>query len=176
MQFVKGSIKYADSNFWDVNPLVKFIQPFNELYNIDKGKEISSKYMWCIYFICDPNEKENIFYRVLDKETMLKETFFPEVDWTNEIYLKCKEAYPYECLTSIGKALKDKKEWLLKRERFLTSQDYNLDNSIELDKMASQSKKIWDDFRITEEEFQIESGKIIVKGGRQLSKTERKEI
>jgi len=176
MSFVRGSVKYQEKNFWEANPLIRYMQPFNEMYDTDDGGENSSKAMWCIYFFCDPNEDENIFYRVRNKEEMLKETFYPELDLKDPIFDKCKIAYPEMCLTSISKALKDKKDWLIKREQFIVNQEYSLDNFAELDKMASSSKKIWDEFKKTEDEFQVEKGKIEVKGGRKQSKAELKQI
>jgi hypothetical protein len=178
MSFVRGSIRYRDTNFWIANPLVQYIKPFNELFDTDGGEELSSRTMWCIYFMCDPDEDNNIFYRIpiKDRQDMLKETFHSSINWEDDLIKRCIEIYPDACLTSIQKTLKDKKEWLLKRESFITTQVYDLENYDKLDKMASASKKIWDEFKKTEEEFQAEKGKITVKGGRQQSKTERKEL
>lgn len=176
MSFVRGAIIYKEGNFWDSNPLLRYIKPFDEMYAIDEGGDFSSKSMWCVYFIADPNEDENLFYRIPNKKEMLQQTFHPQVDWEDEVFVKCLEAYPHECLTSIQKALKDKKDWLLKRENFIVGHEYTLENYADLDKMASASKKIWDDFKQIEEDFQVEKGKLIVKGGRNLSKAERGEL
>ena len=72
MSLVNESIQYENKNFWEVNPQLVYIPPFSELYNKDKSKnkEKSSKNMWCIFFMSDPDEDKNKFYRIPEKERL----------------------------------------------------------------------------------------------------------
>lgn len=199
MSLIEGTIYYEDANFWKLNPQLQFIKPFNELYNSDSSinKDLSSKTMWCIVFMCDPDEEINKFFRIPEKERyeMLQETFFPLFDMEDEIIKKCLEAYPILCLTSIQRALKDEKEMLMKRATFIKEQEYTLDSyeiaigtggrpmrvtlpgtAKQLDTMHKATKSIMDNFKLVESEFFAEKSKSQLKGNRSESKAEKGEI
>ena len=198
MSLIEGTIYYEDANFWKLNPQLQFIKPFNELYNTDDSinKDLSSKTMWCIVFMCDPDEDINKFFRIPEKERyeMLQETFFPLFDLEDEVTKKCIEAYPIMCLTSVQKALKDEKEVLIKRAKFLKEQEYTLDTyemvqvgsrmqritlpgtAKQLDTMHKSTKTIMDNFKLVENDFFAEKSKSQLKGNRIESKAEKGEI
>lgn len=198
MSLIEGTIYYEDANFWKLNPQLQFIKPFNELYNTDDSinKDLSSKTMWCIVFMCDPDEDINKFFRIPEKERyeMLQETFFPLFDLEDEVTKKCIEAYPIMCLTSVQKALKDEKEVLIKRAKFLKEQEYTLDTyemvqvgsrmqritlpgtAKQLDTMHKSTKTIMDNFKLVENDFFAEKSKSQLKGNRTESKAEKGEI
>ena len=102
MSLINESIQYENKNFWEVNPQLVYIPPFSELYNKDKSKnkEKSSKNMWRIFFMSDPDEDKNKFYRIPEKERleMLKEVFHPDFDTEKEMVQLCINKYSYICL------------------------------------------------------------------------------
>lgn len=198
MSLVEGTLYYEDANFWKLNPQLPFIKPFDKLYNIDDSlnKQESSKTMWCIVFMSDPDEETNKFFRIphLERYEMLKETFHSLFNLEEEYTKACYEAYPEMCLTSAQRALKDEKEMLIKRATFIKEQEYTLDKyelvpmgqrmvrvtlpgtAKQLDTMHKATKSIMDNFKIIESEFFAEKSKAQLKGNRQESKGEKGEI
>jgi len=57
-------------NFWGLNPHLIYMRPYSILYNMDesKNKEDSSKTMYCIVWIIDPDEDTNKYYRLPEEE------------------------------------------------------------------------------------------------------------
>ena len=92
-------------NFWDINPQLTMYKPFSKLYKRDKSKnkEQSSKEMWTIMFLSDPDDMVNKFARIPYNERleMLKEEYYPEFDEEDEDIAECLEKYPMECLTAV---------------------------------------------------------------------------
>jgi hypothetical protein len=198
MSLVEGTLYYEDANFWKLNPQLPFIKPFDKLYNIDDSlnKGESSKTMWCIVFMSDPDEETNKFFRIplLERYEMLKETFHSLFDLEEEYTKACYEAYPEMCMTSPQRALKNEKEMLTKRANFIKEQEYTLDKyelvpmgqrmvrvtlpgtAKQLDTMHKATKSIMDNFKIIESEFFAEKSKAQLKGDRQESKSEKGEI
>lgn len=198
MSLVEGTLYYEDANFWKMNPQLPFIKPFDKLYNIDDSlnKQESSKTMWCIVFMSDPDEETNKFFRIphAERYEMLKETFHSLFDLEEEYTKACYYAYPELCLTAAQRALKDEKEMLIKRATFIKEQEYTLDKyelvpmgqrmirvtlpgtAKQLDTMHKATKSIMDNFKIIESEFFAEKSKAQLKGNRQESKSEKGEI
>ncbi len=198
MALVEGTLYYEDANFWKLNPQLKFIKPFSELYKDDESidKELSSKTMWCVVFMNDPDEDTNKFFRIplLERYEMLQETFHPLFDTSNSLTKQCMDEYPLVCLTAVQRALKDEKEMLIKRANFIKEQDYTLDKyelvtvgqramrvtlpgtAKQLDTMHKATKSIMDNFKLIENEFFAEKSKAQLKGDRQESKSEKGEI
>jgi len=198
MSLIEGVTYYEDANFWKLNPQLPFIKPFNKLYNSDNSidKELSSKTMWCVFFMCEPDEELNKFFRIplLERYEMLKETFYSLFDLEDEYTKECIEAYPLLCLSAVQRALKDEKEMLMKRASFIKEQEYTLDKyelvpmgqrmvrvtlpgtAKQLDTMHKATKSIMDNFKLIENEFFAEKSKAQLKGNRQESKGEKGEI
>jgi hypothetical protein len=177
MSLVNESIQYDIKNFWEVNPQLVYIPPFSSLYATDKSKEKtkSSKDMWCIFFMSDPDEEKNKFYRIPEKERleMLKEVYNPEFDVENELVSECIIKYPSICLTAVERALKDEKDALAKRAVFLAKADYNYDTMKDLDNAFSKTSKIYENFEAIEERFLKQKNQSRVKGGRRESASEK---
>lgn len=199
MSLVEGTVYYENANFWKLNPQLQYIKPFNKLYESDESinKDLSSKTMWCIVFMCEPDEEINKFLRIPEKERyeMLKETFFSLFDMDDKLIKECLDEYPILCMSSVQRALKDEKEMLMKRASFIKSQEYTLDTydvvtgqggrpvrvtmpgtAKQLDTMHKATKSIMDNFKLIENEFFTEKSKSQLKGNRQESKSEKGEI
>jgi hypothetical protein len=199
MNLIEGVTYYEEANFWKLNPQLPFIKPFNKLYNEDSSieKNLSSKTMWCVFFMCEPDEEINKFFRIplLERYEMLKETFYLQFDLEEEYTKECMDAYPLLCLSAVQRALKDEKEMLMKRASFIKEQEYTLDSyevitgpggrpvrvtmpgtAKQLDTMHKATKSIMDNFKIIESEFFAEKSKAQLKGNRQESKGEKGEI
>jgi hypothetical protein len=180
MSLVNESIQYENKNFWEVNPQLVYMPPFSSLYSNDKSKnkEKSSKDMWCIFFMSDPDEEKNKFFRITEDKRldMLKEVFHPEFDENDELILTCLNTYPHICLSSVERALKAEKEALAKRAKFLQEADYNYDTMKDLDNAYSKTSKIYENFEVIEERFMKQKNQARVRGGRRETASERGEI
>jgi len=179
-KFTTFNISYdPEINFWEQNPHMIYIPPFNEMYNSDKGGMTSSKYMWTIGYFSHPDEDENKYFKFGKEgvEKMIIETgFFPELDIENELYNKCGKDFPYIALDSVQRDLYNKKMHLRDRANFLSGTEYTLENSKKLDDMHAKTAKIMDEYdQILERYMETKLGATI-KGGRQRSKSEKGEI
>lgn len=169
------------ANFWDLNPQLILIPPFSQLYSTDGGGDYSSKLAWSVYFVSDPDENENKFFRLGNREEIqdvLAETYFKEQvpDFELEEYLNCVKAYPEVCLTSVQRAFMKKKRALLARGEFLDNTPYTSTTMKDLDYAHSKTVKIFEDYEKIENKFFAEKSKSRIKGGRSESKSEKREI
>jgi hypothetical protein len=167
-------------NFWDLNPHLIYIKPFSLLYNRDKSKNKtdSSKDMWCILWLSDPDEDVNKYYRLPmeDRLDVCKE-FNPTFSEEEDVVATCIQEYEEKCLTTIERAYKQEKEKLVKRAEFLRKAEYNFDTMKGLDDAYSKSKKIWDDYaRIEKDFFENKNKTTRIFGGRKQTLRERGQI
>ena len=169
-----------DENFWILNPQLIYMQPFSDLYLRDKSKEKikSSQEMWCIFFLSDPDESENIFYRIPYEQRlqMLKETYYPDLNESDELFEKCKDAYVYTCLSTIERTVKEQKDFLVKRTKALINMEYNIDTMKEIDNAYARNLKINEDFKKVEELFDQSKKELKARGNRALTLSEKKLI
>ena len=189
-------------NFWDINPQLTMYKPFSKLYKRDKSKnkEQSSKEMWTIMFLSDPDDMVNKFARMPYNERleMLKEEYYPEFDEEDEDIAECLEKYPMECLTAVERAFKEEVDSLVKRVKFIKNSEYTFDDverdhngnvifisgkpmvrkgtATDLDRMRANTKKIYDQYEEVENAFIKERNEARVVGGRKESLSERGEI
>lgn len=122
-----------DTNFWELNPQLIIMNPFAKLYDADKTKDKrkSSIQMWTVFFMCDPDEQVNKFYRrpFAERKQTLIETYSKDVDWEEENFVECMDMYPHLCLSAIERALKEEVDSTVERARFLKEQKYSLDRT-----------------------------------------------
>lgn len=127
-------------NFWVLNPQIKIMKPFSELYKRDdsENKDVSSREMWCIMFLEEPNKEVNTFANTPreEKVKILNETYFP-LDLEDDLVDRCVDAYNLHLLTLAAKAFKSEEESLLERGRIINSTPYTFD-SILLDAKGNQ--------------------------------------
>jgi hypothetical protein len=172
--------EYVDgANFWELNPQLLLIPPFSRLYDKDttKDKSISSKQMWCVFFLREPDEQLNKFFRFEEREAieMLEETYFPDADWwDSELFRECLLAYENYCLDAVARAFLIEKDSLKKRAILFRDTEYTLDTMASLDTARSKTLKIYEAYENLEKKFLQKKQGQRVKGGRKLSKSEQK--
>ena len=168
-----------NQNFWDLNPHMIYVAPFADLYTRDKSKdkEQSSKDMWCIFWLSDPDEEINKYYR-LPKDQLLDtcKSFNPNFDPTDPDIEDCLNRYPYLCLSADELAYKQQKDQLIEISRFLATQEISFDNIETLIKLKSQLPKIYQDFDKVEKNFVKVKQQSRVHGGRTLNQREKGNI
>lgn len=164
-----------ETNFWDFNGQLAIVAPFDKIYNLDKGGDKSSKLMTIVFFMCDPDEEKNRFYRLPeeDRKQMLKETYYPDIDWDNKLLVAAISKYPEVCLTAVARTLKDTKDFLTRRSEYLRTVPYNLETMKDIDMAISKSVKIYEDFEKIQQKF-VEHEKVgRIRGGRRETEVEK---
>lgn len=189
----------SPDNFWVQNPQMIFFAPYDELYNMDKSKNHShsSRTMWVINFMQNPDDVENIFYRlpIEDRKEMLSSTFHKKLDWEDPVFKKCYNAFPTHCMSSIKRNLKIASESLGKTTELISETELTLDESIikmddrgkeyvlNIKGTAPQIMKLQKDFNIILERFDkladkyiTEKSKTRVQGGGRITKGESSDF
>lgn len=163
-------------NFWDLNPHIIYVAPFADLYTRDKSKnkEQSSKDMWCILWLTDPDEEINKYYRIpKDERLEICKTFNPNFDPTDIDIEDCLNRYPHLCLSADELAYKDQKDQLIEIRNFLSKQEITLDNVEQVIKLKAMLPKIYADFEKIEKQFVKTKSENRIHGGRKQTVRER---
>ena len=161
-------------NFWKVNPQLASFGGFKELYDSDdsKDKVSSSKIMWAIAFMYDPDSK---FINIPTEKRMdiikidfLKDKKFDWSKYDNQIkmYLDC-------ILTPAERLMSEWKNKLEERSKFIKEQKYTLENAKDLDRMLADTKKMYDYYNSVLDDLIKEKSGSRVKGNTMESAAEK---
>jgi hypothetical protein len=173
-----------EENFWELNPQIQYLTPFNKLK--DEFKD-SSQHMWAIFFMSDPDEDINKFYRYdLEKRKEQINNFYSKIKWEDPLFIECLESYPFECLNSIQRSLKDELDSLKDRTRLIRHTKLTLDytdpdtgrtikgTTAQIDTMRAKSEKIYEQLEKAQNKFfKQKDEEIRVRGGRAESFSEK---
>lgn len=180
---ITPDFKNPDYNFWDNNMFISILKPFSNLYDRDssKNKNHSSKEMVVIFFMCDPDQQENLFYRIPYKERlqMLKETYFSDFNEDDEVIKECIKMYPHVILDAIQRAFKEEIDSMVDRGERIRSFDYEnatLEDMMKMDKIRGMTLPLAKNYEQLENIFLKNQGEARVRGGRGESKAEKKKL
>lgn len=167
-------------NWWVLNPHMIHVSPFSRLYAEDTSdnKDVSSKHMWCIYFMLEPDELINLYYRLPeDKRYETCRNFNPDFNIENDLILECMTAYPDVCMTLIEQTLKNTKDMFHKRNAFLKTVEYNFDTMTALDNAIAKTPKLEEDFdKVYQKYVEQQNKRVQLHGGRNQTLREKKLI
>lgn len=169
----------VEDNFWQKNPTLTVISPFAQLYQRDtsEDKTISSKEAWAIFLYTDASQRNKLYRIPADERKIeIKENYCPHIDWEDELIVKAIESYPELCMSIAGRAFKGWEDKLIERDAFMRNMVYNEETFEILDKMLSNTKKVWDMYKQVYDQMMSEEQQIMGKGARKLSKAEKGEI
>lgn len=169
--------KNQSGNFWELNPHIIYVEPFASLYSRDKTKtkDLSSKEMWCILWLTDPDEEVNKYYRIVDKEERLNvcKAFYKDFDPEHPLIKDALEKYPFLCMTADELAYKLQKDQLIEISQFLSRQDINLATIGEIINLKSKMPKIYQDFEKVDKMFRTNKSEQRIFGGRKQTAREK---
>lgn len=173
-------------NFWKNNPQLKHIQPYKELYDSDtsKDKEESSKQMWAVWLFIDVNY-ENKVGKIKDVEARKDaiRSYYPRVDFEDELFNKILTAYPQDCLSPAAKAFQKEQETLVKLadeiQEYLNNNELTFDREVDTGKglrvlkgtatqavdMKTKVAKLYPIFDNIRKQFEEEQAQIRIYGG-----------
>lgn len=163
-------------NFWDMYPDLEFIQEFNNIKKIYKNK--SSEIMWFIV-LCFDLDSKYISLPIEERTALLAKDFLKDQKWYLENHLTIVDAVRmYENITdnTSRRQLRQLKETMEKRTRFLRETEYDLDNFEKLDKMASNTANLFKVLEAIEKQLSKEEGVGATKGGHELSLADQDSI
>jgi hypothetical protein len=169
----------SDNNFWEVYPDVSIIEEFNSLYNKDKskGKTDSSKIMWAIYYIMNP---DSMFFNIPDKYEQIAKSHLKDPKFKWATISKEMEVYKTMVLTDAERALVGWGEIMNMRDTSLKDlyksalKDGDVKALKDLDTMLSNTPKMFEDYKKVRKDFEEE--KTTKKGKHIKSLTESNEI
>lgn len=169
--------KTQTGNFWELNPHMIYVEPFFSMYNADKTKDKSksSKDMWCIIWMVDPDEDVNRYYRITDPDERLSicKNFNPDFDENHPLILDALEKYPFLCMDAVERSYKLDKDQLIQISTFLSKQPITLENAKEIIDLKAKLPKIYQDFDKLDKMFQKNKSEQRVLGGRKQTARER---
>lgn len=169
-----------EQNWWKINPHMIYVRPFSILYAEDESKDkyVSSRHMWCVYFMNEPDELINLYFRLPEDQRLdVCKTYNPEFDPEQETIKECLEAYPDVCLTLIEQTLKNTKDMFHKRNVFLKTCDYNFETMASLDNAIAKTPKLEEDFdKVYQKYLEQQNKKVQLHGGRNQTLREKKLI
>lgn len=162
-------------DFDKLNPQVKYISPFSELYESELDYSNS---MWSIVFLMEADAAQNKLYRLpLPERIEAIQRFYPNFNPELELLKTCIEAYPYKCIPALRKSLIETKEFLISRSQYLKSVEYRLETMKDIDMAMSKSGKLWEDFEKIQEKYEsAKKDSSEVYGGRTESFAEKKKL
>lgn len=183
----------TDENYWVLHPIMKTIKVFRQFYEKDKSKDKkeSSKIMWAIALLLDPNDANP--WRnsnILDRDILIREEFLenPKFNWDHPEIEELKEAYKEFCLTIAEKELIAFEKKLNQRGRFIDNTDYSMDSYSEdtgrvtkgtadqLDKMMLNTSKIFEQYTEIKNNLIKEQSEGTLRGGAEESASEKGEL
>lgn len=158
-----------DENFWELYPDFKLALSFKDIYKSDKSrnKESSSRLMWFTALTTDLNSRyynlpEEERFAVIGGDYMDDEQYYKhnteKVDRLIEDYIKLQ-------FTAAQRQLREWDKKQDERSQFIANLKYDLNTYEDLDKMAVNTKRIYDTLKTIKEELSKEDGNGTAKGG-----------
>lgn len=186
----------TNENYWVLNPMMLTIKAFKDLYDSDKskGKADSSKLMWAIVLLIDPNEANP--WRTTsysDRGKLIKEDYLrmPKFNWDIPEIVSLIDVYKDKCLTIAEKELLKYEKKLTQRGDFIDKTDYSLDyyeedekgkvklkrgTADQLDKMMLNTSKIYEELSEIKANLLKEATEGTLRGGAEESASEKGEL
>lgn len=178
----------VSGNFWELNPHLAIIYPYSELYKNDKTKDKSwsSRLMWVVFFLSEPDKKANPFYNKTKEELIerfIKSEFVSKDDIVdNKLFDECCEAYKLDILTPIARALKAETETMLKRANAIRDFQYDLETeegrraAKDVDALRKATEALIKSYEKLQSQYLAEKDVVQSRGGRKLTKTETEDF
>jgi hypothetical protein len=150
-----------ENNYWVINSELLILEEFNEYYSKDtsKNKTYSSKILWAIFYAFNPESK---FFNYPSKLEVLAKDFIkePKFKWANVQTLI--DAYKNLVLSDVERALVNWNEIMIMRDNSLKElyklaiTNSDTDELVKLDKMLSNTPKMFEDYKKIRRDYEEE--------------------
>ena len=110
-------------NYWMANPQVALLKPFKPLHELDDGGEVSSNYMWAVFFLEENDDDLNTMAPLSEELCLetIKESYFPQLDYNLPEFRAAREGYPEYCMSKVQRALKAQEDEVERLQKFCRS-------------------------------------------------------
>lgn len=159
----------TSESFWELYPDFKDALSFKKLYKSDKSrnKESSSRIMWYVAYTTDINSK---YYKLPENEkhSVIGGDYMDDEDYYKNNKDRIQPIIDDYIKINFSAAQRQLRDWEIKmdeRATFIKDMPYNINTYEDLDKMASNTAKLFDTFKKIKEDISKEEGDGIGKGG-----------
>jgi hypothetical protein len=150
-----------EHNYWDINSEVLILEEFNNFYSQDKSKnkEESSKILWAVHYAFHPESK---FFNYPNKLDVLAKDFIKDPKFKWQKISTLTESFKNLVLSDVERALVNWNEIMIMRDNSL-KELYKLaidqgdtDELVKLDKMLSNTPKMFEDYKKIKRDYEEE--------------------
>lgn len=166
---MKG-LTYQNKDFFEAYPDLEFKLPFRELKAAFPEK--ASLYSWYVFLFCDTSSS----FRTYPEEHRRKElsdNFIKEDIHDLPEIQKAIRDYETNMMSLAKRNFKKWEDKLTERQKFIEDTEYTEETFEMLDKLMSQTSKMWDMFLKLKSEFDKEDDEEQTYGGVELSASEK---
>lgn len=165
------------ANFWKLNPQLIIPEVFNALYKGDKSKDKqdSSKIMWAIALLLEPESK---FYNlpVTERREIISKDYLKIDKFKWDSIDKEVKFYERMILTPAQRQLSEWNRLMDEKNEYMRTLKYNSDTAELIEKLLISNGKLFIEYERLSELLQKEGDVGLVKGGVVESLGERGEI
>lgn len=164
-------IKYQEGNFFDVYPELAYKLPFRMIKeSFSKGK--ASKIAWYIILYCGENSEFRTYPPEIRREQLEQHFIKEEVHELPEVQ-EAIEMYEEHMMSLARRNFFKWEEKLTERQKFIEDTPYDETTYEMLDKLMSQTEKMWKMFLTLKAEMDKDSDEGKTYGGIELSDAEK---
>lgn len=151
----------SDNIFWEIYPDLTIVEEFNSLYTLDKTKDKSesSKIMWAIYYVLNP---DSIFFYLPDKYDVIAKDHLKDLKFKWSTLKKELDIYKNTVLSDAERALINWGEIMSMRDSSLKDlykdalSEKDVKSLKDLDTMLSNTPKMFEDYKKVRKDFEEE--------------------
>ena len=163
----------TEANFWKINPQLVFPKEFSNLRGKDKSrdKKISSKIMWGITLLLDPDSKfSNIPFN--DRKKMIARDYLQEKNFKWEGYKEAIGLYEKLILSPAKRQVNIWNKKMDEKTEYLESLTYEEDSET-IEKLLTTNAKLYAELDRITKQLEKEESEGITKGGVEESAVEK---
>lgn len=150
-----------DHNYWEVNSEILILQEFTNFYSQDKSKnkEESSRILWAIHYAFHPESK---FFNYPNKLEVLAKDFIKDPKFKWQKISNLTESFKNLVLSDVERALVNWNEIMIMRDNSLKElyklaiEQSDTDELVKLDKMLSNTPKMFEDYKKIKKDYEEE--------------------
>ena len=148
-------------NYWDINSEVLILEEFNNFYSQDKSKnkEESSRILWAVHYAFHPESK---FFNYPNKLEVLQKDFIKDPKFKWQKISNLTESFKNLVLSDVERALVNWNEIMIMRDNSLKElyklaiEQSDTDELVKLDKMLSNTPKMFEDYKKIKRDYEEE--------------------
>jgi hypothetical protein len=160
-----------ENNYWDLNPELLLLEEFDKFRFKDKSKDKqdSSKIMWAIFYAFHPESK---FFNYPNKLEVLQKDFIKDPKFKWDSVKNIIDAFKNLVLSDVERALINWNEIMIMRDNSLKElyklaiEQGDTDELVKLDKMLSNTPKMFEDYKKIKKDYEEEK---VTKKGKSIS-------